>query len=583
MKHVAVVFIVLGAFAPAFAQQTPPAAQPPKPGVPAVQHPMARIVPDAEYAITGSPDWLAMGEDQVWTNSRSMDIVSRMDPNTNETVAVVPVKNPCSGLVVAAGTLWAPSCTEGVVYRIDTKTNMVVAKVPVSPAHNEGGIAYGAGSIWLPSDPKGVVTRIDPATNGVAATIPVAPGSFTAVFGYGRVWVSSTEKSVVSVIHPATNKVIAEVPVDTAPRFMAVGEGYVWTLNQGKGSVTKIDPVTMTVEATIDVGVPGGGGDIAAGEGAVWVTAREIPVSRIDAATNTVTHQFVGPGGDAIRVLHGSVWLSNGRWSNVWRFQASKILNALPASWMTRAQKADLDADGKPDLLVEDVRAWFPGKPTQFRMKPLTGTAGSEFILKTTLNGKTADVPFVKAGEYFEATFTGDAPRWIHYSVCARGRQGSGEAGSKCSQEIVVASAASVPFVPPTFAAPGPPRVGNYVWNILEPTILAADYQALVDRADRTAPINSTIAEDYGELKRHEWEFQNHTAFAYGILTPDKQTELACVYINRSTTPGSDATVRLWVTKQGREAGLEPILHKAVREWVTAKWPFKAVAFPEAK
>jgi hypothetical protein len=125
-----------GTLAQAQEAPAPAAAQPLKPGVPGVQHPMARIVPDAEYAITGSPDWLAMGENQVWTNSRSMDIVSRMDPYTNETVAVVPVRNPCSGLVVAEGTLWAPSCAEGVVYRIDTKTNMVVAKVPVSPAHN---------------------------------------------------------------------------------------------------------------------------------------------------------------------------------------------------------------------------------------------------------------------------------------------------------------------------------------------------------------------------------------------------------------------------------------------------------------
>lgn len=583
MNRVAVALIIIASVLPVYAQ-TPRPAQPPKPGVPAVQHPMARIVPDAEYAITGSPDWLAMGDDQVWTNSRSMDIVSRMDPNTHATVAVVPVKNPCSGLVVAAGTLWAPSCAEGVVYRIDTKTNMVVAKVPVSPAHNEGGIAYGAGSIWLPSDPKGIVTRIDPATNGVAATIPVAPGSFTVVFGYGRVWVSSTEKSVVSVIHPATNKVVAEIAVDTAPRFMAVGEGYVWTLNQGKGSVTKIDPVTMKVEATIEVGVPGGGGDIAAGEGAVWVTAREIPVSRIDAGTNQVTHQFVGPGGDAIRVLHGSVWLSNGRWSNVWRFQASKILNAFPSSWMTRAQKADLDADGKTDVLVEDLRAWFPGQPTLLRIKPLGAAEGSTFVLKTTLNGKTADVPFVKAGDHYEATFTGDAPRWIHYSVCVRLRQSSGEAGdSKCSPELVVASAATTPFVPPTFAAPGPPRIGNYVWNILEPTILSADHQALMDRADRTSPATITLAQDYGELKRHEWEFQHHTAFAYGILTPDRQSELACVYINPATKPGSDATVRIWVTRQAREAGLEPVLHKAVREWVTAKWPFKSVVFPEAR
>lgn len=573
---------VLVVFATAWsltAQQTAP-AQPPKPRVPGVQYPMSMIVPDAEYAITGSPDWLAMGESQVWTNSRALDLVSRMDPYTNETVAVVPVKNPCSGLIIAAGTLWAPSCVENVVYRIDTTTNMVVAKVPVSPANNEGGIAYGAGSVWLPSDPKGLVTRIDPATNGIAATIEVAPGSFTAVFGYGRVWVSSTEKSLVSVIHPATNKVVAEIPVDTAPRFMAVGEGYVWTLNQGKGTVTKIDPVTMKAVATIEAGVPGGGGDIAAGEGAVWVTARDIPVTRIDVLTEKVTHQFVGPGGDAIRVLHGSVWLSNGRWSNVWRFQASKILNTIPASWTTRAQQADLDGDGKPDLLVEDLAVWFPGQPTIFHVKPLTSSAGGDLVLKTTLNGKTGEIPFKKAGDQLEAAFTGDAPRWIHYSVCTK--------SARCSEELVVASpttsldvaAQKTRFVPATFAAPGPPRVGAYVWNILEPTILAPDYQALVDRVDRTGPINITPAQDYGELKRHEWEFQHHTAFAYGILSPDRQTELACVYINPSPKHGYDATVRLWVTKQGAAAGLEPLLEKAVRQWVKEKWPFTSVAYP---
>jgi YVTN family beta-propeller protein len=432
----------------------------------------------------------------------------------------------------------------------------------------------------LPSDAKGVVTRIDPATNGIAATIAVAPGSFTAVFGYGRVWVSSTDKHLVSVIHPATNAVIAEIAVDKGPRFMAAGEGYVWTLNQGTGTVSKIDPFTLKVVATIDVGLPGGGGDIAAGEGAVWVTSRDIPVTRIDVATDTVTHQFVGPGGDAIRVLHGSVWLSNGRWSNVWRFQANKILNTVPMSWTTRAQKADLDADGKPDVLVEDLAVWFPGQKTTFRMKPLTAGAGASFVLKTRLNGKTADVPFVATGDHFEAAFTGEQPRWIHSAVCTP--------AGKCSEDLVVASPTTsldlalgkARFMPPTFAAPGPPRVGDYVWNILEPTILAQDYQALVDRAGRTTPMTSTVAEDYGELKRHEWEFQHHTAFAYGILSPDMSSQLACVYINPSPKAGYDATVRLWVTKQGAAAGLEPLLEAAVREWITSKWPFKAVAFP---
>ena len=321
MKRILFVLLVRTlAIVPLFAQE--------KPGVPGVQHPMSSIVPDAEYPITGgSPDWLAMGEDMVWVNSRPTDVVLRMDPKTSEVVAVVPVKNPCSGLIIGAGTLWSPSCVDNAVYRIDVATNQVVAKVPVSPANNEGGIAFGAGSAWLPSDPKGIVTRIDPATNSVSAQIKVAPGSFTAIFGFGLVWVSSTEKNLVTVIHPAKNEVIAEIPVDAAPRFMAVGEGFVWTLNQTRGTISKIDPVTRQVVATIEAGVPGTGGDIAAGEGAVWVTARTIPVTRIDPGTNQVTAQFIGPGGDAIRVGHGSVWLSNGRLSNVWRFIPSKISN----------------------------------------------------------------------------------------------------------------------------------------------------------------------------------------------------------------------------------------------------------------
>ena len=122
--------------------------------------------------------------------------------------------------------------------------------------------------------------------------------------------------------------------------------------------------------------------------------------------------------------------------------------------------------------------------------------------------------------------------------------------------------------------------MGGYVWNILQPEIVAPDYQFLVDQAGRNSPISSTIAEDYGEVKRHEWEFQHHTAFAYGVLSPDKQSELACVYINPSTKQGYEATVRLSFTKQAVESGLEPALEKAVRDWVKAKWPFKTVAFP---
>jgi YVTN family beta-propeller protein len=93
----------------------------------------------------------------------------------------------------------------------------------------------------------------------------------------------------------------------------------VWTLNQGDGTVTRIDAKTRKPVATIEVGVPGTGGEIAYGEGYIWLTVFQIPLTQIDPKTNTVMKQWVGPGGDAVRVGHGSVWLSNLRQQNLWR------------------------------------------------------------------------------------------------------------------------------------------------------------------------------------------------------------------------------------------------------------------------
>jgi len=564
-----------------------PSADPPpqKPGVAGVpKYRTATIIPDAEYPIAGNPDWLASGEDaagapMAWTNSRPTDFVFRMDPLTNKTVASVAVKKPCSGLVVALGALWAPSCEDGVVHRIDGVTNKTVAKIAAVPSNNEGGIAYGAGSVWLPIAPGDTLARIDPATNSIAARIKIAGGSHTAVFGYGLVWVSSTDHHLVSVIHPATNRVIAEIPTGKAPRFMAIGEGHVWTLNQTDGSVSKIHPLAKTVVATIPVGVPGPGGDIAAGEGSVWVTQRTMPVSRIDPTSNQVTAHFYGPGGDAIRVMMGSVWLSNGRWGNVWRFHPGKIDAAAPVSWTSQGKPADLDGDGEPDLLVEDVVVWHPTEPVLFRAKGLGSSLTGPLVLKVSLNGKVSEIPMTQDRGEWVAKFQGDSPRWIHYSVCLSGK-------SVCSPDLVTASPTTSKafakrtklFVPDSFLAPRPPDVPGFVWHALEPAILEQDYQFLLD-AGRTAK-SIAKSEDYGELKRHQWEVQNGSAFAYGILTPDESKEVACVYVNPSKKAGFEAQVRVWIAKPGTDPAFDKALGTAVRDWIQAKWPFQKVGYP---
>lgn len=308
------------------------ANHPPKPGVaaPGVRIPVTRLRPDAVFPVPGAPDWIAVDE-SVWISNYPKDSVTRLDAKTNQVAATIPTgKQPCSGLAVGFGSLWVPNCGDRTLSRIDLKSGKPAATIPVGVADSEGGIAAGAGSIWLLTDALSTLARLDPDTNKVVAEIRVPAGSFTAAFGEDAVWVTSTANNLLTRVDPQTNLVVETIAAGTSPRFLAVGEGAVWVLNQGDGSVSRIDPKTNKLVATIEVGVPGPGGEIAAGEGSVWVTSFGFPISRIDPASNRVAQQFAGDGGDAIRVGLGSVWLSNLKAQNVWRIDPKRVEATLP-------------------------------------------------------------------------------------------------------------------------------------------------------------------------------------------------------------------------------------------------------------
>ncbi len=299
----------------------------PRPGVktPGVRVPITALKPDAVFEVPGAPDWIAIDE-SVWVSNQPKNIVARLDPKTNKVLAMIEVgKGPCSGLATGFGSLWVPLCGDQALARVDLKEGKVTTTIPIGIGDSEGGLAAGTDSIWMITDKKGTLARIDPVTNKVVAEIQVPAGSFTVASGEGAIWVTGTASNVLTRVNPETNLVVESIPVGKAPRFLTIGGGFVWTLNQTSGDVSKVDPKTNKLVETIEVGVPGPGGEIAFGEGSVWVTSFEFPISRIDPTTNKVVQQFEGAGGDAIRVGLGSVWLSNIRAGNVWRIDPRRI------------------------------------------------------------------------------------------------------------------------------------------------------------------------------------------------------------------------------------------------------------------
>jgi YVTN family beta-propeller protein len=288
---------------------------------------MSTIMPIAVFPLEGTPDWQVLTEDSVWVANGPKNTIHRLDAKTNTVVAAIPVgQRPCSGLAAGFDSIWVPNCGDKTLSRVDIKTNRVIATLPYGPANSEGGIATSKDAVWMLTDPKGVLSRIDPKTNERIAEIQVMSGSFACVLGEdGAIWISSTESNLVSRVDPDTNRVTDTIAIGPQPRFLTAGAGSIWTLNQGDGTVSRVDVKTKKLVASIALGIPGTGGEIAFGEGYLWATVFEIPLTQVDPSTNKVVRQWTGPGGDSVRAGLGTVWLSNLRQQNLWRILPNQL------------------------------------------------------------------------------------------------------------------------------------------------------------------------------------------------------------------------------------------------------------------
>lgn len=311
----------------ALAGDQPPA----KPGLPSIQRPFGAVKIVAQLHIAKNADWVAIAPDAIWVGGAEPNGVHRIDPRTNKETLTVPLPGePCAGLALGFGSLWVPLCgSSPSIARVDTQTGMITATIPMGPAE-EGGIATSADSVWFTTDDKGSLVRLDPRTNSVKQTIQVAPGSHNPIVDDGKVWITSLEKNLVTVLDASTGAVEGTVPTGPLPRFLTAGGGAIWTLNQGDGTVTRIDAKTRKPVATIALGIPGTGGDIAFGADIVWVTTLGIPLTAIDPKTNAPTIQWTGPGGDSLRLGHGSIWLTGYREGTLSRIQPNAALPGQP-------------------------------------------------------------------------------------------------------------------------------------------------------------------------------------------------------------------------------------------------------------
>ncbi len=303
----------------------------PKLGIktPGVQIPFESLKSLAEIPLSDKPGAIFIN-DALWIVEPGKDSLVKIDAKTNKPGdPLVGFHKPCSGVANGFSSLLIPNCGDGSLVRYDLKSKKISATLPVGVASVRTGVTASADSIWLITDEKTTLSRIDPDTNKVVSELRIPSGCDSVLFAETALWVTCPAEGKVLRIDPETNLVVNRIDVSAKPHAMVAGENFIWVLCLGEGKVARIDPKTNKVTKTIDLEVPNADGNLAFGEGFLWVTLTGFPLTRIDTTTEKVAQQFTGEGGGAVYVGLGSVWLVNTAENKLLRIDPKRVLATL--------------------------------------------------------------------------------------------------------------------------------------------------------------------------------------------------------------------------------------------------------------
>ena len=269
----------------------------------------------------GRLDWLLTVGRDVWVAGASA--VQRFD-GTGRRTASVPATDVCAAMDAHGGDLWVASCghAKPTLIRINAMTGRARTTIvlPTGGVAGESSIAAADSGIWVVgAGPPTALLVIDPATNKVTRTIPAPPGISALRAGFDSIWATVATGQVLR-IDPSTGSIKRSIRVGAGASFLAVGLGSVWVLNGSAGTVSRIDPTTDRVAATVGIGHPVAGGDIAVGPDAIWVHPTDALAVRIDPATNTVTRRIGSEAvSGSIAATKDAVWITEHQNDALWR------------------------------------------------------------------------------------------------------------------------------------------------------------------------------------------------------------------------------------------------------------------------
>jgi DNA-binding beta-propeller fold protein YncE len=300
--------------------------------------------------------------------SLGVDRVAVIDPGTRRVVDRVQVGHVPTVVAAGYGGAWVLNKADGTLSHIDGRTHRVVSTSELDVTAND--LAIGDGGIWFAGRRRGGVSqpleaaqleRIDPASDAIDRTFDTRTGASVIAAGGGAIWstgylgghvrgaarsdavtgamkkvdieiygdlIAADDRAVywvasvgdrVARVSTKTGLLTASLPLATDaslaagrvppnPTDVAVGGGAVW-ISAVDGSLIRVDPQLRGIVASIPVCRNALG--VAYGEHAVWVACGDNTVVRVDPSTDRPGAPIhVGSLPRGIAAGAGAVWVT---------------------------------------------------------------------------------------------------------------------------------------------------------------------------------------------------------------------------------------------------------------------------------
>jgi DNA-binding SARP family transcriptional activator/DNA-binding beta-propeller fold protein YncE len=271
----------------------------------------------AVVPVGGGPVALASVGRNLWVANRTDDTLTRVDMGSHETRTFGSFSYPLS-LAAESTRVWVGSESRAEVIAIDGAIGSVLERLRVNPVP-AGFVAFGEGSLWvshgafypgLRPETEWAFSRIDVLGRDVTTTRPRdrVLGAWMAV-GLGAAWISLTGAGELLRIDAQDGR-RQRIRVGSTPLGVSVGYGAVWVASGDDDAVRRVNAATGNVEDIVDVGDQPLA--LAAGAGSIWVANnRDGTVSRIDPKAGRVLATIrVSYFPTAVHVADDAVWVT---------------------------------------------------------------------------------------------------------------------------------------------------------------------------------------------------------------------------------------------------------------------------------